>query len=65
MSKIWKLGVAFLFAAVVAATMGRTVEAAGTPGYCRVLPTAIANATAAGLTDLAASLQAIYDANCQ
>jgi hypothetical protein len=68
-----KLGTALVFAGVVASTMmtlGTTVHAAGlvpgaTPGYCKILPSAIQSATDLGFTDLAAYLQAIFDANCQ
>jgi hypothetical protein len=68
-----KLGAALVFAGVVASTMmtlGTTVHAAGpvngsNPGYCRILAIGIQNASDLGLSDLAAYLQSIYDANCQ
>lgn len=65
-----KLGTALVFAGLVATgmvTFGSTLHAAGrpTPGYCKVLPAAIAYATEAGRTELAAYLQSIYDAQCQ
>ena len=70
MSMVRKLGAALVFAGFIATgmvTFGTTLHAAGhpTPGYCKVLPAAIANATKAGLTELAAYLQSIYDAQCQ
>ena len=62
-----KFAAALVFAGLVASGMGRTLEAAGpaTKGYCKVLQQAIADATSAGLTDLAAYLQSVFDANFQ
>jgi hypothetical protein len=67
MGSFRKLGAALVFAGVIASGMGTfstTVHAAG-PGYCRLLPGLIQSAIDAGADDLAAALQAVYDANCQ
>ena len=73
MRQFKKLSTALVFAGFVASammTLGTTVHAAGladggVPGYCRILLIGIQKTTDLGLTDLAAYLQSIYDANCQ
>jgi hypothetical protein len=68
-----KFGSALVFAGFIACammTLGTTLHAAGpgagsVPQYCGILQVAIEKATDLGFADLAAYLQAIYDANCK
>ena len=73
MRKIRKFGTALALAAFVATGMmasSASLYAAGPGGgnsqtvLCGLLQRAINSATAIGATDLAAALQAQYDANC-